>query len=97
MSCTLNNLRKQIQEDEIKAKKAKERREKNAEKKREKFLSKHGEEIVEIEEPQVAHGIATTTKAKITRNELAKLIDYNSSDYVDKYYRKILMKLEPGK
>jgi TRAP-type C4-dicarboxylate transport system substrate-binding protein len=94
MSHTLEELQKTIHEVMIKGRAAKKRREKNAEKKREKFLSKHGEEIVEIEEPQIAHGIATTTKAKITRNELAKLIDYNSNDYVDKYYRKILMTSE---
>jgi hypothetical protein len=76
----------------------KEKRKEEAKKKRkerrfENFLKEHGEEIIEIEEPLIFRGKATTTKIKITRNELAKLQAWAYSEYD----QKILMKLRPKK
>jgi len=89
MSYTVEEFKKKVQEDEIKAKAAKKRKEQRLKK----FLREHGEELVEIEEPLICHGRATTTKAKITRNELAQ----QQAFVYSKYNQKILMKLAPKK
>jgi hypothetical protein len=59
--------------------------------------NRHDRKMVEVKEPLVCHGRATTTKAKITRNKLAQLTDYDSKDSFYRFCRKISMKLTPKK
>jgi hypothetical protein len=93
MAMNLEQFKKHVEERGIREEQAK----KSKQKRLEKFLRKHGEELVEIEEPVISRGKATTINAKITRNKLAKIIDFNSNDAYDKYCRKILMRLRPKK
>jgi hypothetical protein len=81
-------IHKQIKEDRLKEEKSKKRKQQRLAK----FLREHGEEIVEIEDPQICRG-ATTTTDKITRNELAQ---HQAFVYSNRN-QKILMRLHPKK
>jgi len=88
MATNFEQLEKQIEEEKIRQERAKKRKEQRLKK----FLREHGSEIVEIEEPCGYRGM-TTTKVKLTRNELAQ----HQAFVYSKCNQRILMRLKPKK